>query len=330
MPRLVQTFITSECEGSLTSPGYWMPYQAAKAIAATFCYDIRWALTPVFGNDFPSMCLSKQDPNYAKFLIDPAIVRYCTEETNRFRTEGASYRILASQLPSPMETPKLQFDSPTWTPKATRQRRARPAAIESGYVTDNGKNDKVMFSPQESPGWAHLNRPLSPSSLSPHVSPRSQWTALNASSLPVTPSTISMSTLGSPFEAQTFPRPPTETLPHINLLAHPRLQIQTDTPDEQCNEYLRAKRTHSKVSINDVGDGKESTVTRPQTSSAAIVDQVSRPSVDNMEGSNYTQTDFELAELLLKLQKNDGGGGGSSGKILLPPPTKRTRRGSTM
>jgi hypothetical protein len=311
----------------LTAPGYWMPYQAAKAIAATFCYDIRWALTPVFGNDFPAMCLSKQDPRFAKFLIDPAIVQYCTKETDRFRREGASYRISASQLLSPMETPKMHFGSLTWTPKATKQRRTRPATVESSYGTGKGKNDKCAFSPHESPQWTHLNRPLSPSSLSSHVSPRSQWTALNTSSSPATPSTINISTFSSPFEKQNsprqaLPRRETQVLPHLQTLALPGLHTLSHIPDGSYNEQLRAKRTHSKVTINDPLDRKE-TATRPQTSDAVDVTQDSGPRVDNVEENNFTQTDIEAAELLLSLY---GGGG----RMLLPPPTKRTRRGSTM
>lgn len=34
-----------------------MPYEAAKAVAATFCWEIRHVLTPLFGPDFPSICV---------------------------------------------------------------------------------------------------------------------------------------------------------------------------------------------------------------------------------------------------------------------------------
>jgi hypothetical protein len=89
-----------------------MPYQAAKAIASTFCYNIRWALTPVFGNDFPSTCLPPNNPNYAKFLIDRDIVQECTDETDRFRVEGASYRVAGAKLSTESHTPRLQFGCP--------------------------------------------------------------------------------------------------------------------------------------------------------------------------------------------------------------------------
>ncbi|KAF2092183.1 DNA-binding domain of Mlu1-box binding protein MBP1 [Saccharata proteae CBS 121410] len=38
--------------GALSAQGYWMPFEAAKAVAATFCHPIRHALTPIFGPDF--------------------------------------------------------------------------------------------------------------------------------------------------------------------------------------------------------------------------------------------------------------------------------------
>jgi hypothetical protein len=285
-----------------------MPYQAAKAVAATFCYDIRWALTPVFGNNFPSMCLPPGDPNFGKFLIDPAIVQYCTSETKRFRMEGASYRVLTSKLLSPVETPKMYFGSPSWKPKAMKKRGTRPADIESegGYGTDTEKNDRFAFSPHISPQWTHLNRPLSPSSLSPHVSPRSQWTALNRGRSPATPSTMTYSAISSPVKAQAFPL----------------LQMPTPTPEDYSNEQFRGKRTHSKVAYNDACD--EDTAMRPQT--AGVVDSGHGGDEGGEEvTSTRTQSDVEAAELLLSL-----GGGGGGGSSMLSPPTKRTRRGSTI
>jgi hypothetical protein len=280
-----------------------MPYQAARAIAATFCYEIRWALTPVFGNDFPSMCLSPKDPSFAKFHIDPAVVRYCAAETNRFKAEGASYRLSSSLLLSPMKTPKMSFDSPTWKPKANKTRRARPADIESGYGTEMDKND-CAFSPHVSPGWTHLNRLLSPASLSPQVSPRSQWITLKGSSIPATPSTVNFSTMTSPVET----------------CARPRLQISTLRSDEHSNEQFRTKRTHSKVAFSDAWEEERQPV-RPQT--AGAVQSSGALEAEDDEDIARSQTEIEAAELLLSL----GVGGG--GKMLLPP-TKRTRRGSTM
>jgi hypothetical protein len=173
MPRSV---LTLEEQIHLTdSPtGYWMPYEAAKAIAATFCYDIRWALTPIFGNDFPQSCTPPSDPNFAKFVIDPRIVQQCTEETDRFRDEGEWYKLRREP-----KTPQLKFGTPPWSVNAKTQ--SRLADTESGYGTDTDSSDKNHFSPQFSPrsqhsGWQAINGPSS--------SPALQTPALSATASP--------------------------------------------------------------------------------------------------------------------------------------------------
>lgn len=290
-----------------------MPYQAARAIAATFCYNIRWALTPVFGYEFPSMCLLPKDPGFAKFLIDSAIVRKCTAETDRFRREGSAYRILVPHPLSPMETPKMRFESPTWQPKAMKPRVARSPNInnssrpctQDGYssrpTTKNGyspqaeRNNDIAFSPYISPRWNHINRPHTPNSMSPNVSPRSQFSTLNRS-LPATPTAISFPPMSSPQQ------------PQLRSQLLPSLQMPTPMPDDEITEPFRTKRTHSKVTLRDSAthERKEDNMSRPQTANAAF----------------HTEHDIEAAELLLSL----GDGGGTA----LRPPTKRTRRGSSM
>lgn len=310
-------------EDSLTWTGYWMPYQAARAIAATFCYDIRYALTPIFGNEFPSMCLSPKDPGFAKFLIDPAIVRQCAAETERFKREKSSYQIDVPHLLSPMETPKMQFESPTWKPKAIKHQSARPATInnssrpgtqggyssrpstqggytsrpttKSGYSPLTERHDDFAFSPHmsHSPRWNHINRPRTPNSLSPNVSPRSHFSTLNRS-LPATPLAGNFVPMSSPPA-------------HMGYVL-PSIQMLTPMPDEEVAESFRTKRTHSKVTLRDTDtyEPAEEDMCRPQTADAAVP----------------TEHDIEAAELLLSL-----GGGGST---LMHPPPKRIRRGSRM
>jgi hypothetical protein len=132
-----------------------MPYEAAKAIAATFCYDIRWALTPIFGNEFPELCTPPSDPNFAKFVINPRIVQQCTEETELFKEEGEWYKLRREP-----ETPQLKFDTPPWS--INTKTRTRLADTESGYGTDTDSSDKHHFSPHFSPrsqhsGWRAIN-----------------------------------------------------------------------------------------------------------------------------------------------------------------------------
>ncbi|KAI4658139.1 uncharacterized protein J4E79_007120 [Alternaria viburni] len=201
--------------GALVCQGYWMPYHAAKAIAATFCYDIRWALTPVFGNDFPSECLHPKDPCFAKFLIDPTIVQFCAQETVRFAKLGPAYAVPKPDASSLIETPKMHCEPPLRKEKLVMQRRARPTDIESGYGTDTSRHGKYLCSPE--------------------VSPRTQFTPINRSQSPWSPRTIGSSLLGSP----------------ISFQAPPGLLTPTSAPYEYHVEGFRAKRTHSKVSYDD-------------------------------------------------------------------------------
>ncbi|KAK7509612.1 transcription regulator HTH, apses-type DNA-binding domain-containing protein, partial [Phyllosticta citricarpa] len=71
--------------GALAAQGYWMPFEAAKAVAATFCYPICHALTPIFGRDFVDMCTLPSDASYASFKIQDDIVRSSTQQTEQWR-----------------------------------------------------------------------------------------------------------------------------------------------------------------------------------------------------------------------------------------------------
>jgi hypothetical protein len=187
-----------------------MPFEAAKAIAATFCYDIRWALTPVFGNDFPATCTPPSDPNFSKFIIDPQIVQQCTEETDRFRAEGEWYKL--RKIP---KTPQLKFGTPSWGLNTKKQPRIRLADTESGYGTDTDSSDRFIYSP--------------------HFSPRSQhngWKAGNGLSSSPAIQKPAPSTVGSP--ASTYA--PT-----------PQIRTPSSVPVGYCGESLRAKRTYNQL-----------------------------------------------------------------------------------
>lgn len=169
-----------------------MPYKAAKAVAATFCYNIRHALTPLFGREFLNMCIHPKDPKYAKFLIDPAIVRECTNETNRWRTEGVTYRPLEvgphdivsmSSIPSTPSTPQMRFSLPPWGYSASKPRNTKLTDQESGYGTEEDPGKEYMFSPEVSPRsttWKSINRSQSPTSPSAFHPPQRWLTSVPA------------------------------------------------------------------------------------------------------------------------------------------------------
>ncbi|KAJ5593851.1 apses transcription factor Xbp1 [Penicillium hispanicum] len=73
--------------GALAAQGYWMPYDAARAVAATFCWKIRHVLTPLFGTDFPSICVPPEDKeHFGRMVIDLAIVEKARETADLYRS----------------------------------------------------------------------------------------------------------------------------------------------------------------------------------------------------------------------------------------------------
>lgn len=83
-----------------------MPYEAARAMAATFCWRIRYALTPLFGTEFPAMCIPPTDrKTHGRMVIPPEIVQRATNTSNYYR----SLEMKSSTADSPpvINTPSL-------------------------------------------------------------------------------------------------------------------------------------------------------------------------------------------------------------------------------
>jgi hypothetical protein len=244
-----------------------MPFQAAKAIAATFCYNIRWALTPVFGNEFPAICLPPSNPGYAKFVIDHDIVRECTDETSRFRVEGASYQIAAPTMSTEVHTPRLQFGFPPWGPRDAKQAHPRTSEEESGYCTESDHSENFLFSPQ--------------------VSPRSiTWTSINRSPSPTSPVVIhSLNCI-----------PPNKSLPPLHQIS------PTSVPGGYYDEPLRAKRTLSKVAYGENDTVVE--ISRPPTG-VTTPNTASDPSMDDCRDCIHSLKDLDAAEIMMRLSAAD-------------------------
>ena len=141
--------------------GYWMPFEAAKAVAATFCYHIRYALTPLFGLDFVSKCLKPGEDRFGHMVIDRQIVRRCTDEANGYRSTSRE----SSRVASPT-TPVSPSNMSKWTPRPLRPRLTGLFDSESGYYSDTDRSDKYLASPQSiSPkpafSWTAMNTPRS-------------------------------------------------------------------------------------------------------------------------------------------------------------------------
>ena len=138
--------------------GYWMPFDAAKAVAATFCYNIRYALTPVFGLDFLSLCVAPEDPRFGRMVIDRDIVQRCTEQATGFRLLSRESSVTSSpRTPGPSDEFRRKAH------KSLRPKMAKSTHSESGYGTDTDRSDNYLHSPPtpSSSAWVALNTPRS-------------------------------------------------------------------------------------------------------------------------------------------------------------------------
>lgn len=133
-----------------------MPFEAAKAVAATFCYHIRYALTPVFGLDFVNICARPGSEGFGHMVIDQAVVRRCREEAQGYRAASRESSLAGSPV-----TPGSGSNGTKW---ASRSLRPRPGGLldsESGYFTDTDQSEKYLASPQSMFSWTSINTPRS-------------------------------------------------------------------------------------------------------------------------------------------------------------------------
>lgn len=95
-----------------TKTGYWVPFDAAKALAATFCYKIRHVLVPLFGPDFPSLCIHPHDrTRFNRMVIDRSVIQRATQK-------ASYYRSLELRL-SPFSTSTNNTSSPSLRPTSS-------------------------------------------------------------------------------------------------------------------------------------------------------------------------------------------------------------------
>lgn len=81
--------------GAVGAQGYWTPYACARALCLTFCYPIRWALTPIFGPSFVQECLLPNDPGFGKFKIDPQLIEDARAEAEEWRRAAGVHKMHA-------------------------------------------------------------------------------------------------------------------------------------------------------------------------------------------------------------------------------------------
>lgn len=157
-----------------------MPYACARAICLTFCYNIRWALTPIFGPSFIKDCLSPRHVGYGRFKIDPEVVRNAALEQEGWRT-GMPSRSATPAYPQtgreiPRSAPEASHAVTEHRPQKSRPefKHGSPFAADSEASSDRNYvySSPVTESPGPSPKSKH--RSILPDN-------RPVWTSINRS-----------------------------------------------------------------------------------------------------------------------------------------------------
>lgn len=174
--------------GSIAAQGYWMPYGCARAVCATFCWNIRWALTPIFGPSFLKDCLPPYSPNYSRFKIDPEVIRVSQRECEGWRDgiareytpmSGMSAALPPTNTTSQPALPIAAARAPiALSPKMLRPRRStQNKTVGSPFNTDSDEEYQESTTDPLSRYSRYNDSPsVSPKTI---VTPPPVWTSVN-------------------------------------------------------------------------------------------------------------------------------------------------------
>jgi hypothetical protein len=177
-----------------------MPFEAAKALAANFCWDIRYALVPIFGKGFINMCLRPEHSGYKRHVIHPSIIKQCKQEVDSWRSASslALMNVVASLSPATPRHTATISPNDDWT---QRTLRARP-----GRLSNDGMGPGPAISPPPPFDLTPLHRLPQPNfMLERFLSPREHERVESpAPSTTLSSTATSSNTTGSPKAKRTF------------------------------------------------------------------------------------------------------------------------------
>jgi hypothetical protein len=262
--------------GALAAQGYWMPYHCAKALCRTFCWKIRWALTPLFGPGFIKECLPEGHNNYRGFKISPALVEHAREEAKRMRAEqssrnGTLVEEYEARIGAYKEVPRSLPPPPTSAPKEVRARPAVPSfklgspfqSEYNGSASDgrstHAPSESPKLSPKStfkpaftSPGWTSINRHHTASPVHSltgtssllltepcNVAPTTSWRSLEPAP-PLPPSIKPAPSVGEAHDTPRIPlkrtRKPSRPVGNNVISQHPR-RVSTQSDSDEDGNY---------------------------------------------------------------------------------------------
>lgn len=312
--------------GALVAQGYWMPYSCARAICLTFAYDIRWALTPIFGPSFIRECLERHHRNFACFKIDPEIIR-CAE-----MSVAATQNAMQVQQEIPRSVPDEHHH---YTQQTTQARpvfkTGSPFDSESdisrvsnpyGLATDSALNSPAI-SPRstalESSGWTAVNQRANfDRNTPPSAPPNTRVSSLDNTLLTDSPHTPWHSAQASGVVASTSSVKRARRSSTSNYDDGYSDNTSTSSSESSSESEVVTGNSYTKPTLRGIRHQQKAHGGSPYTAA-------SRSETPPLKKSKkYTAEDFRAARLLLELSQDPGssisegsgmyGGGKGKGK----------------
>ncbi|KAI8687016.1 HTH APSES-type domain-containing protein [Fusarium sp. Ph1] len=162
--------------GSIAAQGYWMPYQCARAVCATFCYEIAGALIPIFGPSFPSDCVPRDSQGFGRMVIDSQIVVEAAREANIARRMhlNAAAPVFGAATSFPRDNNAHQT---MYAPEERKHRFPSRIVCNPPWVPENDTDHHFMSAPNSASSTG--SGPLT-YMVASH--PNSSWAPINRSS----------------------------------------------------------------------------------------------------------------------------------------------------
>lgn len=153
-----------------------MPFEAAKHVAAEFCWPIRHVLTPMFGNDFPDLCRESKERS-RQIVINPSIIHMETDRAKYFRRLEIGLR--KSETPPSPGSP-VPSSSTSYAPRSPPDSEAfqplnisqRPFKSQRRFYTDSIASARESSS---EPYYSEAPMSPTPGTFTPVNVPRSTY-----------------------------------------------------------------------------------------------------------------------------------------------------------
>lgn len=114
-PQALHPYIKRVRGGFLKIQGTWVPHSLCKRLARSFCYYIRYQLVPIFGPDFPDLCLGPDDPGFGELRFDA-----CGDDFHLDTPAGSDLCPISPTLAPDLASTTTHFDNYSTRPKTER------------------------------------------------------------------------------------------------------------------------------------------------------------------------------------------------------------------